>query len=690
MDSCEKKVHVAVRIRPRLPVGCGSKVQNEEYQHPDCCIVPDEFTLRLQEQKQDENCKSQTFTFDFVFDTDSQQSEIYEEAVQELVDASLAGCNSTVLAYGQTGSGKTHTVLGQVKANPLDGDLLTPQSGLFLRTLKDLFEFKKRREDKAYVVIALSCIEIYLDEARDLLSSNPKEKMKIQMTDEDVKMPTLTRFEIFSLSDVYKHFNDASKQRETRETDANSTSSRSHCLFMIDIVQQERTDKNPSQPDIVFLKDITLARKKGAPPKRAASPQGTGSSPDGRKGATPTHFDPSLQNIIYPRDQPPIMYSKIVLADLAGSEKATGKTGSNAIANADAFNEMKKINMSLTALGNVVHSLHEGASHVPYRNSTLTRILRPSFSAPSAKVLLISNLSPTQLSYDESHSTLLFANKVKAMKVSNTTVGADQQQLQFDFLETQKTNWALLADHHIAQLHFENRPMLRKHTDLITSPFNIHRMKAKAMEKERLKIIRALESTAGRDEKAACETRVAARKKKEKDQRDALEKEIVEGLIDEFSNKVADLQQKNEALDKIANEFNDTLSKDVAVLQTEITEHEGIAAKLKAEKGELREQIEQHGAQLTALIAERARLNEQEKKKKEENQGRFGEEERALAQCEGEYAQAAFDHCVAQQYFIRFKSYRETHTAMLDMQKQNILRLNHAIAESEKLNKMLK
>ena len=97
MDTADKKVCVAVRIRPRLPVGVGSKVQQEEYQHPNCCIVQDECTLRLQEQKQDESCKSSTFTFDYVFDTDSQQSEIYEEAVQELVDTSLSVCYLSLL-----------------------------------------------------------------------------------------------------------------------------------------------------------------------------------------------------------------------------------------------------------------------------------------------------------------------------------------------------------------------------------------------------------------------------------------------------------------------------------------------------------------------------------------------------------------------------------------------------------------
>ncbi|KAJ9448998.1 kinesin [Diplonema papillatum] len=92
MDSSDKKVSVAVRIRPRLPTGVGSRVQQEEYRHPDCVIVQDECTLRLQEQKQDENCKSSTFTFDYVFDMDCPQGDLYEESVQELVDASLGVC----------------------------------------------------------------------------------------------------------------------------------------------------------------------------------------------------------------------------------------------------------------------------------------------------------------------------------------------------------------------------------------------------------------------------------------------------------------------------------------------------------------------------------------------------------------------------------------------------------------------
>ena len=92
MDSSEKKVSVAVRVRPRLPQGRGSEVQQLEHNYPNSLIALDENTLKLQEQKQGENCRSSTYTFDFVFDTDCVQSEIYEESVQEMVDESLAVC----------------------------------------------------------------------------------------------------------------------------------------------------------------------------------------------------------------------------------------------------------------------------------------------------------------------------------------------------------------------------------------------------------------------------------------------------------------------------------------------------------------------------------------------------------------------------------------------------------------------
>ncbi|KAJ9448091.1 Kinesin-like protein FLA10 [Diplonema papillatum] len=506
------------------------------------------------------------------------------------------------------------------------------------------------------------------------------------MTDDEVKMPTLTRFEILNLNDVYRHFKEASKHRAVRSTEANDASSRSHCLFMIDIIQQERTEKNPAPPDISFLKDPTTEKqprnKMGLTSKmRDTARSGSPSA----HGVSPAHLDMTA-NLIYRKDEPPIMHSKIVLADLAGSEKSSGKTGSGAAAGSSAFKEMLKINMSLTALGNVAHALHEGQSHVPYRDSTLTRILRPSFAAPFSKVLLISNLSPSQLTYDESFSTLQFANKVKAMKVSNSTVGADQQQLQFDYLETQKNNWALLADLHIAALHFENEPMLRRYTDVITPPFNVHRLRLKSQEKERQRLIKELESS-GREEKVRIASKIEARKKKELAELQDMKKEIYDGLVDEYLNKVGSFQAQIDKLKADAAEFHATLEKDLNEREQETKEHEAATEALAKEKKDLRQRLEQGQVQLQDLVEQRTRLNEEEKKRKADTKQSTAQVE--LANDERAYAHQTWCHCKAQEYYFKYKAYRETHLALTQMYSQNVMRIEQAIVETKKLDKML-
>eukprot|EP01060_Flectonema_neradi_P028297 TRINITY_DN3803_c1_g1_i3.p1 TRINITY_DN3803_c1_g1~~TRINITY_DN3803_c1_g1_i3.p1 ORF type:complete len:608 (+),score=134.95 TRINITY_DN3803_c1_g1_i3:368-2191(+) len=605
-----------------------------------------------------------------------------------MVDESLAGANSTILAYGQTGSGKTHTVLGQVKNNPLEDDLLTPESGLFMRVLKDLFEYKKRREeaskDRAYVVIALSCIEIYVDKVRDLLSERdpkaPKQEIRVVVTDEDVTIPDLRRYEILNLNDVYKHFQTASSQRTSRSTKGNLASSRSHCLFFIDILQQEMTDKNPSQPSISFLSEGVPKQKK--PPKRkgpsAASP----------KAQSPNDID-AMANVYYKEGEPPIYCSKITLVDLAGSEKSDGKSGSGATVGSQAHVEMTSINLSLTTLGNVAHALHTGAPHVAYRSSTLTKILRPSFASPNAKILLISNLSPSQLTYAESRNTLDFANKVKAMKVNQGMIGAEQQQLQFDYLDTQILNWQLLADLHIANTTFYSDPMLRRYTDVIVPPFNTHRFRLKGQEKDRQKLLRSLESV-GHEEKMRINEKIKAQEAKVAEEMTSIKKEIYDGLIDEYTNKIGDLQEKIEKLTVEASEFEEKLNNDINVMVVETKDHEKESDKLSKEKRELRTSIESGQTELEKLIEERAALNEKEKKSSKEDNLKLSAADKELSESELAYANDTWKHCKAQEYYYKFKAYRETQLSLFAVYKQNILRIDQAIKESKKLSTMLK
>ncbi|ORX44926.1 kinesin heavy chain [Hesseltinella vesiculosa] len=110
---------------------------------------------------------------------------------------------------------------------------------------------------------------------------------------------------------------------------------------------------------------------------------------------------------------------KLYLVDLAGSEKV-GKTG----ASGQTLEEAKKINKSLTALGMVINSLTDGkSSHVPYRDSKLTRILQESLGGNSRTTLII-NCSPSSYNEAETLSTLRFGMRAKSIK-NKAKVNAD-------------------------------------------------------------------------------------------------------------------------------------------------------------------------------------------------------------------------------------------------------------------------
>lgn len=104
--------------------------------------------------------------------------------------------------------------------------------------------------------------------------------------------------------------------------------------------------------------------------------------------------------------------SKINLVDLAGSERQ-----SKTEATGDRLKEGAKINLSLTALGNVINALVDGkkGGHIPYRDSKLTRLLQDSLGG-NTKTLMIASVSPAADNYDETVSTLRYAARARNIK----------------------------------------------------------------------------------------------------------------------------------------------------------------------------------------------------------------------------------------------------------------------------------
>jgi kinesin family protein 3/17 len=205
---------------------------------------------------------------------------------------------------------------------------------------------------RAFLVRA-SYLELYNEEVRDLLTGS-KEKLDIkERPDTGVYVKGLSTVVVQSVDEMLKLMDIGNSNRAVGATAMNAGSSRSHSIFSITVEVSEKGD-------------------------------------DGEEH---------------------IRAGKLHLVDLAGSERQS-KTG----ATGERLKEATKINLSLSALGNVISALVDGkSSHIPYRDSKLTRLLQDSLGG-NAKTMMVATLSPASYNYDETLSTLRYANRAKNIK----------------------------------------------------------------------------------------------------------------------------------------------------------------------------------------------------------------------------------------------------------------------------------
>uniref|UniRef100_A0A8B9V4N8 Kinesin-like protein n=1 Tax=Anas zonorhyncha TaxID=75864 RepID=A0A8B9V4N8_9AVES len=203
-------------------------------------------------------------------------------------------------------------------------------------------------------LVRASYLEIYQEEIRDLLAKDPGKKLELKESPETgVYIKDLSSFVTKNVKEIEHVMNLGSQARAVGSTNMNEYSSRSHAIFLITVECSE-------------------------------------TGPDGEEH---------------------IRVGKLNLVDLAGSERQ-GKMG----AHGERPKEASKINLSLSALGNVISALVDGRStHIPYRDSKLTRLLQDSLGG-NAKTIMVATLGPASHSYDESLSTLRFANRAKNIK----------------------------------------------------------------------------------------------------------------------------------------------------------------------------------------------------------------------------------------------------------------------------------
>jgi len=227
------------------------------------------------------------------------------------------------------------------------------QRGLTPRAFEHIFE-SVQTEDNAKYLIHASYLEIYNEEIRDLMGKDHKNKLDVkEHPDRGVYVKDLTMVPCHSVSDMERVMDVGGKSRHVGATLMNADSSRSHSIFTIFVETCE-------------------------------------TGPDGQEH---------------------IRAGKLNLVDLAGSERQA-KTG----ASGTRLKEATKINLSLSALGNVISALVDGkAKHIPYRDSKLTRLLQDSLGG-NTKTLMASCISPADNNYDETLSTLRYANRAKNIK----------------------------------------------------------------------------------------------------------------------------------------------------------------------------------------------------------------------------------------------------------------------------------
>ncbi|XP_032713574.1 kinesin-like protein KIF1A isoform X9 [Lontra canadensis] len=358
-------VKVAVRVRP---------FNSREMSRDSKCIIQmsGSTTTIINPKQPKETPKSFSFDYSYWSHTSPEdinyasQKQVYRDIGEEMLQHAFEGYNVCIFAYGQTGAGKSYTMMGKQEKD---------QQGIIPQLCEDLFSrINDTTNDNMSYSVEVSYMEIYCERVRDLL--NPKNKGNLRVREHPLLGPyveDLSKLAVTSYNDIQDLMDSGNKARTVAATNMNETSSRSHAVFNI-IFTQKRHDAETN---------ITTEK-----------------------------------------------VSKISLVDLAGSERAdsTGAKGTR-------LKEGANINKSLTTLGKVISALAEMDSgpnknkkkkktdFIPYRDSVLTWLLRENLGGNS-RTAMVAALSPADINYDETLSTLRYADRAKQIRC-NAVINED-------------------------------------------------------------------------------------------------------------------------------------------------------------------------------------------------------------------------------------------------------------------------
>lgn len=296
------------------------------------------------------------WSFDRSDDHYAGQDDLHDDLGKPLLDNAFQGYNNCIFAYGQTGSGKSYSMMGYGK-----------EAGVIPKICQDMFErIGALQQDKnLQCTVEVSYLEIYNERVRDLLNPSTKGNLKVrEHPSTGPYVEDLAKLVVSSFNEIEHLMDEGNKARTVAATNMNETSSRSHAVFTLTLTQK-RHDA-----------EVSMSSEKVA---------------------------------------------KISLVDLAGSERATstGATGAR-------LKEGAEINRSLSTLGRVIAALADlstgkpkkkgvAGNQVPYRDSVLTWLLKDSLGGNSMTAM-IAAISPADINFDETLSTLRYADSAKRIK----------------------------------------------------------------------------------------------------------------------------------------------------------------------------------------------------------------------------------------------------------------------------------
>lgn len=339
----------------------------ETSQDAKCVVSMQGNTTSIINPKQSKDAPK-SFTFDYSYWSHTSvedpqlasQQQVYRDIGEEMLLHAFEGYNVCIFAYGQTGAGKSYTMMGRQEPG---------QQGIVPQLCEDLFSrVNVNQSAQLSYSVEVSYMEIYCERVRDLL--NPKSRGSLRVREHPILGPyvqDLSKLAVTSYADIADLMDCGNKARTVAATNMNETSSRSHAVFTIVFTQRSHDQLTGLDSEKV---------------------------------------------------------SKISLVDLAGSERAdsSGARGMR-------LKEGANINKSLTTLGKVISALADLQSKkrksdfIPYRDSVLTWLLKENLGGNS-RTAMIAALSPADINYEETLSTLRYADRTKQIRC-NAVINED-------------------------------------------------------------------------------------------------------------------------------------------------------------------------------------------------------------------------------------------------------------------------